>query len=88
MDFISKVSYQHLCSYVQFVCCFSHRSRSVVLFVSGPAHVLCLNMASGGNKERCMLEIYVFTLTENRFLVIVIHLYTVIIRDVHILISF
>jgi hypothetical protein len=28
-----------------------------VLFVSGPAHILCLTVASGWNKERCILEI-------------------------------
>ena len=28
-----------------------------VLFVSGPAHILCLAVASGWNKERCIPEI-------------------------------
>jgi hypothetical protein len=32
---------------------------SFVSFVSGPAHILCLTVASGCNKERCTTEIEV-----------------------------
>jgi hypothetical protein len=38
--------------YVGFLCLF-------VSFVSGPAHTLCLTVASGWKKERCMPEIEV-----------------------------
>jgi hypothetical protein len=39
-----------------------------VSFVSGPAHVLCLNVASGCNSERCTTEIEKFLkLTESYF---------------------
>jgi hypothetical protein len=31
-----------------------------VSFVSGPAHILCLNVASGCNEERCTTEIEKF----------------------------
>jgi len=36
------------------LCCFSLCS---VLYFSGPAHILCLTVASGWNKEQCIPEV-------------------------------
>jgi hypothetical protein len=50
-----------------------------VLFVSAPAHILCLTVASGWNKERCMPEIEItVTMTEkSSILVNLLYLLTI-----------
>jgi hypothetical protein len=55
-----------------------------VLCVSGPAHILCLTVASGWNKERCTSEIDILTFTERSpFQLNCFILCMVIIHDVH-----